>query len=314
MTGELGEGAGRSIRLFPDPGPGWIPEELDRIHLQRHRQPADDLQAHDPARIGPVTPAAWASPSWVSFRSWRTLGEVVAKGWRRACTFISDLWFIALKARLGERVMLENAMKEIEKRRAEERAAAGQEEDAQGMAPSPSTATRKPSSGVKALFVLVAIASGLVWLSSNMGEKWSAKTDLSFGVTFDRELEQGFAPSECGPSVGGGCRYDRPIQRLGPPRLKVQSLNDKPIEVKKVIVNENEECSANPLTKLANALKSEGRDSRMLEAAAGAIDGQTGTMKYGEVAVIPLYNCLPAKVRIVTDRGQVTYDMQPDRR
>lgn len=216
-------------------------------------------------------------------------------------------------ATVGERSVLGNLMKEIERHRAEERAAAGQKEATEGIAPSPSIATKKPSGGLKALFVLVLIGSGLTWIISNVGQQGAAKSKLSFRVTYDRELEQGFAPSECGPSVGGGCRYDRPIQQLGPPRLKIQSLNNDAIEVKKVIVNENEECSVNPLTKLATALKSEGRDSRMLEAAAGALDARAGTMKYGDVAAIPSYGCLPARVRIVTDRGEIAYDIRSDR-
>jgi hypothetical protein len=47
MTDELGKGgAVASVGLLPAPGPGWLTEELGRVHLQHLCQLPDDLQAH----------------------------------------------------------------------------------------------------------------------------------------------------------------------------------------------------------------------------------------------------------------------------
>jgi hypothetical protein len=142
----------------------------------------------------------------------------------------------------------------------------------------------------------------------------ASKTKPSFRVTFAQEPETTFAASECGPSVGGGCRYDRPVQRLGLPRLKIQSLNDTQIQLEKVVVNDNEKCTVNPVRKITEALKSEGRDVKALNEMARVIDHPTDVMKYGDITTITLSGCTPARVRIVTDRGEVVYDMYAESR
>ena len=92
-------------------------------------------------------------------------------------------------------------------------------------------------------------------------------------------------------------------------KLKIQSLNDEQILVKNVVVNDNEECSANPLAKLAGALKSEGRDPGAL-AQVPVTSSFKATMKFGDVADVPLYGCEPVRVRIITDRGEPVYELE----
>ena len=67
-------------------------------------------------------------------------------------------------------------------------------------------------------------------------------------------------------------------------RLKVQSLNDEPVSIKDLIVNDRAECI------LVNGPK----DS---------------TMKFGDVSYV-LTRCEPIRVRILTDRGEKTYEME----
>jgi hypothetical protein len=78
-------------------------------------------------------------------------------------------------------------------------------------------------------------------------------------------------------------------------RLQIQSLNDQPVLVKNVVVNDNADCSINPLTKLSAALKAEGRDPGLL-ALVPATSSLTTTMKYGDVATVPLFGCEPVRV------------------
>jgi hypothetical protein len=87
------------------------------------------------------------------------------------------------------------------------------------------------------------------------------------------------------------------------PRLTIQSLSEQPLLVKNVIVNDNAECSANPLAKLAEGLKAEGRDPGLL-GSVPATSTVSGTMKFGKVAAVPLFGCEPVLVQIVTDRGE----------
>jgi hypothetical protein len=77
---------------------------------------------------------------------------------------------------------------------------------------------------------------------------------------------------------GGRC------QRPEAKRLKVQSLNEEPISIKDLIVNDRTECI------LVNGPK----DS---------------TMKFGDVSYV-LSLCEPVRVRILTDRGEKTYEME----
>jgi hypothetical protein len=100
-----------------------------------------------------------------------------------------------------------------------------------------------------------------------------------------------------------------PTEQVEVLKLKIQSLNDEPILVKNVVVNDNEECSANPLAKLAGALKSEGRDPGVL-GQVPATSSVTATMKYGDVAEVPLFGCEPVRVRIITDRGEKVYELE----
>jgi hypothetical protein len=86
-------------------------------------------------------------------------------------------------------------------------------------------------------------------------------------------------------------------------RLKIQSLNEQPIQVQNVIVNDNADCSANPLAKLSAALKAEGRHPGLLERIPPT-SSVTATMKYGDVATVPLFGCEPVRVRVVTERGR----------
>jgi hypothetical protein len=51
-------------------------------------------------------------------------------------------------------------------------------------------------------------------VSNRTSSRPSGQAALKFSVSYNREPEQAFAPSECGPSVGGGCRYDVPTQRM----------------------------------------------------------------------------------------------------
>lgn len=69
-------------------------------------------------------------------------------------------------------------------------------------------------------------------------------------------------------------------------RLNIQSINNDPVQVKDVVVNENADCSANPLARLGAALRAEGSDPGVL----GRIPAKSSlmiTMKYGDKATVP---------------------------
>lgn len=36
----------------------------------------------------------------------------------------------------------------------------------------------------------------------------------------------------------------------------------------------------------------------------------SGTMNYGDVATVPLYGCEPIRVRVITERGEMVYEMK----
>jgi hypothetical protein len=79
--------------------------------------------------------------------------------------------------------------------------------------------------------------------------------------------------------------------------------------VQNVIVNDNADCSANPSAKLSAALKAEGRDPGLLERIP-PISSVTATMKYGDVATVPLYGCEPIRVRVITEVGETVYALE----
>jgi hypothetical protein len=82
------------------------------------------------------------------------------------------------------------------------------------------------------------------------------------------------------PSTAPGGRCEEPHAK----RLKVQPLNEQPISVKDLIVNDRDECI------LANGLKG-------------------STMKFGDVAYA-ITNCEPIRVRILTEQGEKTYELE----
>jgi hypothetical protein len=121
-----------------------------------------------------------------------------------------------------------------------------------------------------------------------------------FKVEYKSHLED--RQTQCGRNL---C----PSTQVEVMRLTLQSLNEQPVVVQNVIVNDNEDCSANPLAKLATALKAEGHDPGLL-ARIPATSSVQATMKYGDVATVPLFGCEPVRVRVVTDRGEKVYDLE----
>jgi hypothetical protein len=127
-----------------------------------------------------------------------------------------------------------------------------------------------------------------------------APSGPKFKVEYKSHLED--RQTQCGRNL---C----PSIQVAVMKLTIQSLNELPVVVQNVIVNDNEECSANPLAKLASALKAEGRDPGLL-ARIPATSSVQATMKYGDVATVPLFGCEPVRVRVVTDQGERVYDME----
>jgi hypothetical protein len=127
---------------------------------------------------------------------------------------------------------------------------------------------------------------------------------LSPGLKFKVEYKSQMVSrqTQCGMNL---C----PLVQIPVMRLRIQSLNDQSVLVKNVVVNDNADCGVNPLTKLSAALKAEGRDPGLLSSVP-ATSSLTATMKYGDVATVPLFGCEPIRVRITTDRGEKVYDME----
>jgi hypothetical protein len=141
---------------------------------------------------------------------------------------------------------------------------------------------------ISALPALSSVSSGLV------------EPSPKFKVEYKSYLEE--RQTQCGRNL---C----PSIQVPVMRLKIQSLNEQPIQVQNVIVNDNADCSANPLAKLSAALKAEGRDPGLLERIPPT-SSVTATMKYGDVATVPLFGCEPVRVRVVTERGETVYEME----
>jgi hypothetical protein len=141
---------------------------------------------------------------------------------------------------------------------------------------------------ISALPVLSSVSSGLVVPSPKFKVEYKSYRE-------DRQ-------TQCGRNL---C----PLITVPVMRLKIQSLNEQPILVKNVIVNDNADCSANPLAKLSAALKAEGRDPGLLERVPPT-SSVTATMKYGDVATVPLFGCEPVRVRVITERGERIYEME----
>jgi hypothetical protein len=127
----------------------------------------------------------------------------------------------------------------------------------------------------------------------------SHPSGLKFKIQYGDFIEE--RQTQCGRNI---C----PTERVPVKRLKIQSLNEKPVGVQNAVVNDNEECSANPLAKIADALKAEGRDPGLL-AKVPARATLSLTMKYGDVADVPLFGCEPIRVRILTDQGESAYEL-----
>ena len=92
-------------------------------------------------------------------------------------------------------------------------------------------------------------------------------------------------------------------------KLAIQSMNNDPVQVQDVVVNENADCSANPLATLGAVLQAEGRDPGVL-ARIPSKRSLAITMKYGDKATVPLFDCDPIRVRIVTDHGEAVYNLK----
>jgi hypothetical protein len=94
----------------------------------------------------------------------------------------------------------------------------------------------------------------------------------------DFKVEYGYFMIPALDCPGGRC------QQPQAKRLKVQSLDEQPVSVKDVIVNDRPECI------LANGKKN-------------------STMKFGDVGYI-LSLCEPLRVRVVTQKGESTYNFE----
>lgn len=129
---------------------------------------------------------------------------------------------------------------------------------------------------------------------------FATTTGPKFKVEYGDFMEE--RPTQCGRNL---C----PFERVPVRRLKVQSLNEQPITITNVVINDNDDCSTNPIAKIAKALKAEGRDPGLLSQLPDQ-SKYVSTLKYGDVANVPTFGCEPVKVRIVTDRGEKTYDLE----
>ena len=145
--------------------------------------------------------------------------------------------------------------------------------------------------------MIAAMYGGGYVFDSLLGQRLAASSGPQFKVKYGDSVEE--RDTQCGRNL---C----PTEQVAVRRLTIQSLNEQPVVVKNVVVNDNEECTANPLAKLADALKAEGRDVGML-AQLAAKSAVATTMKYGDVANVPLYGCQPIRVRVLTDRGESVY-------
>jgi hypothetical protein len=119
---------------------------------------------------------------------------------------------------------------------------------------------------------------GLPALRSTLGLSSSAA--LSLAASSDEpkfKVAYGYYMVPAFDCPGGHC------QQPETKRLKVQSLNEGPVEVKDLVVNDRPEC---------------------------AFWGPKGsTMKFGDVSYV-IVPCEPIRVRIATDKGEVVYDME----
>jgi hypothetical protein len=135
----------------------------------------------------------------------------------------------------------------------------------------------------------------LDWLGSALG-RLAGQSRPEFKVLYGDDVED--RQTQCGRNL---C----PTEQVAVRRLTVQSLSRGPVSVEDVVVNENPECTANPMAKLVDALRAEGRDPGVMAAFAGS--SLKRTMSYGDVMVVPLSGCVPLNVRVVTDRGETIY-------
>jgi hypothetical protein len=103
---------------------------------------------------------------------------------------------------------------------------------------------------------------------------------LSSGPKF--KVEYGYFMVPALDCPGGTC------QRPQTQRLKVQSLNEGPITIKEVVVNDRAGCVATLF---------------------GLFDLRGTTMKYGDVGYV-MTTCEPARFRIVTEKGENTYSFE----
>jgi hypothetical protein len=101
-----------------------------------------------------------------------------------------------------------------------------------------------------------------------------------------------------------------PTEPVGVMRLTIQSMNDDPIQVKDVVVNENADCTADPLPKLRAAQKAAGGDVEALDRIIARETPRVATMKFGDKTTVRYLDCDPIRVRIITDRGEAVYDLE----